>query len=141
MLGFRQSELRDSRIELQLQTLEQNRMIYVSFRPAPTQNAISQHQFHAFSFALQPPMQLIQVFKDLHGETGRFFCCRPFVTLQLPTSRDRESGRIIDELFDPGLSLVSRLSSRFLESDFSCRIIPAIFEPADDLSWRFRRPG
>ena len=141
VFGFRQSELRNSRVELQLQTLEQDRMIDVSFRPPPTQNAVAQDEFHAFSFALQPPMQFIQIFEDLHGETGRFFHRGPFVTLQLPASKNRDSGRIINELFDPDFSLRARLFSRFMESDFSCRIIPAIFKPADDLFWRFRRPG
>src|SRR5258707_13486701 len=60
MISFGNSELWHSVIELQLQALQQNRVVDVSLSPSPAQYAVSQNQFHALVLALDSPIEGVQ---------------------------------------------------------------------------------
>ena len=53
---FRQREFGDRRAEAELQPLQQDGMVYSSFRPAPAEYPVAQDDFHAFGFALHTAM-------------------------------------------------------------------------------------
>src|SRR5579859_5915489 len=71
MIGLGKSELRHGGVELQLQPLQQNRMVNVSLGPAPAQYAVPQDQLHAFGLALDPTVERVQCFEYLHRRASR----------------------------------------------------------------------
>src|SRR5258708_23383797 len=91
MISFGNRELWHSGIELQLQALQQNRVVNVSLSPPPAQYAFSQNQFHALGLALDSPIEGVQRLKYLHHPASSPLALGPLTAADLPTLRRHAS--------------------------------------------------
>ncbi len=59
MVGFRERELGDRSVELQLKALEEYGVIDAAFGTAPAQNAVPQNKLDAFSLAIDAAIERV----------------------------------------------------------------------------------
>jgi hypothetical protein len=140
VIGFGNRELRHRRIELQLQALQQNRMVNVSLGSPPTQYTVAQNQFHPLCLALDPSIQAVKGLKYLHRRSCRPLGFRPFLSQKFPTLQRRDSRLVFVESRDAGIFRCIGFSLRFPQNDLFRRVVPPGFHPIGDLLRRFRRP-
>src|SRR5215813_13505519 len=138
MIRFRKGEFRHGSVELQLKALQQNRVKDAALFTAPTENAISENQFDALTFALDAAVERIKSFKNFHRRACRLFRFCPLVALQPPTFKALGSRRILRKLQNLGKRATFRLFQRLLIPNSFCRIVPAILQPIRNFFRRFR---
>src|SRR5437868_14936863 len=79
MVRFGKREFGHRCVELQLQALEENRMINPTVRTAPTQDAISEEKLDALRLSIDAAIQRVERLEDVH-RCARGLCrCYPFV--------------------------------------------------------------
>src|SRR5260370_12348313 len=98
MVRFRKRELGHRRIELQLEALEENRMINASLRATPAQNAISQDELHALRLAIDATVERITRLEELHRRTSGLFRFQPLIAQNLPPLQDPAPRRTVRDL-------------------------------------------
>ncbi len=138
MVRFRKREFRHGRVELQLETLQEDRMIDAPVRPAPAQDAIAQDEIHAFRFAIDATVERVKGFEDFHRRASGLFGFYPLIARKLPTLQGRRPTRIVCELRNPRLCAILRFLQSLLESETVRRVIPPIFQPCGNFLGRFR---
>src|SRR5712675_3290668 len=74
MVRLRERELGDGRIELQLKTLQQDRMEGAPLGTPPTQDAVPENELNAFSFSINTAVERVKRFEDFHRCTSGLFC-------------------------------------------------------------------
>src|SRR5438445_5688510 len=125
MVGLGQRELGHGRVELQLETLQEDRMIDVSFRATPAQDAVSENEFHAFCFAIDAAVERIKRLEDFHCRTSGLFGLHPLIALRFPTLEARGPGRIVGELQCP----LPRAVIGFLQSYLNSEEVQWLIQP------------
>src|SRR5258708_58114 len=138
MVRFRKREFRHGRVELQLETLEKNRMIDASVRSTPAQDAISQDEIHAFRLAINATVERVEGFEDFHRRASGLFGFYPLIAYKLPTLQTRRPSGIVRELRNPRLCAILRFLQSLLESEAIRRVVPPIFQPCGNFLRRFR---
>src|SRR5215475_5786347 len=73
MIRFRERELRHGSIELQLKSLQQNRVIDAALFAAPAEDAVSENELNALAFTFDAAVECIKSFKNFHRRTRRLF--------------------------------------------------------------------
>src|SRR6266404_7067593 len=141
MVGFRKRELGHGRVELQLETLQEDRMIDASFRATPAQDAVSEDELHAFCFAIDAAVERIKRLKNFHRRTSGLFRLCPLLAQNLPTLQVRDPGGIIAKLHDPRLCTILRSLPSLLDSDGVQWVVPPVSEPSSNFFGWFGRPG
>src|ERR1700737_1948839 len=125
MVRFRKREFRHGCVKLQLETLEENRMIDAPVRPAPAQDAIAQDEIHAFRLAIDATVERVKGLEDFHRRASGLFGFYPLVSRKLPTLQSRRPGRIVCELRHPRLRAILRFLQSLLESEAVRRVVPS----------------
>src|SRR5882724_1431178 len=141
MVGLGKRELRHGRVELQLKTLQEDRMIDVSFRATPAQDAVSENEFHAFCFAIDAAVERIKRLEDFHCRTSGLFGLHPLIAQRFPTLEASGPGRIVGELHGPRLCAVVGLLQSYLDSDEVRWVVPPVSEPYGNFFGWFGRPS
>src|ERR1700732_4807792 len=98
VVGFGKRELGYGRVELQLEALEENRMIDASFRALPTQDAVSEDEFDALRFAIDTAVERVKCLEDFHRRASGLFGFQPFLAQELPAFQARRPCRVLDKL-------------------------------------------
>src|SRR5579859_8207823 len=101
MVRFRKREFRQGCIELQLETLEEDRMIDRSVRTTPAQNAVTEDEVHALRLAINSTVECVQGFEEFHRRAGGYFRFHPFKARGFPTFQGSHPGRIVREFHEP----------------------------------------
>src|SRR5580693_7801992 len=84
MVSLGKRELGHGRVELQLEALEENRMMDASFLAPPTQDAVSEDEFHALRFAIDTAVERVKCLEDSHRRASGLFGLQPFLAQELP---------------------------------------------------------
>src|SRR5882724_361293 len=84
MFCFRQRELGDRRAKAELETLQEDRMAYSSLLSTPAEYSVAQDNFHAFCFAFDAAVKLIEILEYLHRGSGGPLVFRPLVSMCFP---------------------------------------------------------
>src|ERR1700722_10372539 len=104
-------------------------MVDVSFGAAPTQDAVSQNEFDAFSFTIDAPVERIQSLEDFHGRSSGPFTLCPRVTQELPARQGRASSLVFIEVYQARIACRIRFIPGLVNKNFLGRIVPSGFEP------------
>src|SRR5258707_11062262 len=67
---FGEREFGDRRVELKLQTLQENRVEDAALGARPAQDTVSENQLDALGFAVDAPIKRIKGFEDAHRLAG-----------------------------------------------------------------------
>src|ERR1700741_1702124 len=89
MFCFRERKLRKRRAEAELEPLQQDGMVHRALRPAPAEYPIAEDDLHAFGFAFDAPVELVEILEDLHRSPSRPLSIRPLVSLHRPQIEGR----------------------------------------------------
>src|SRR6266403_1482647 len=135
MVGLAKRELGHGRVELQLETLQEDRMIDASFRATPTQNAVSEDEFHAFCFAIDAAVEGVKRLEDFHRRASGLFSFHPFVAQNFPSLEARGPGRVLHKL-----RILGFLQS-LLDSDGVRWVVPPVSEPYGNFFGWLGRPS
>src|ERR1700730_9233786 len=84
IVGFRERKFGYGGIKLQLQALQEDRMIYAPFGTGPAQKAISEDKFDAFRLAIDASVQRIKCLEYFHASASRLFLFCPLISQELP---------------------------------------------------------
>src|SRR5437879_1932183 len=74
---FDEREFWNQRIEFQLETLQQDGMVNITFSSLPTQNPIAYYQLDFLALALDMAPDFIELLEDSHRRPRGLFCARP----------------------------------------------------------------
>src|SRR5258708_32683690 len=129
MISLGNRELWHSGIELQLQALQQNRVVNVSLSPPPAQYAVSQNQFHALGLALDSPIESVQRLKYLHRRASWPLALRPLIARELPTLQRHSSCLVVFKPRNARASRRIRFSLAFPKNNLLQRIVPPGLQP------------
>src|SRR5712671_4671896 len=97
MIRFGKREFRRRCVKVQLQALQENRMINPTVRAAPAQDAISQDKLHAFGLAIDAAVQRVERLEDFHRCASGLFSFYPFIAQKFPTLEAGGPSRTISE--------------------------------------------
>ena len=118
-------------MELQLEPLQQNRMVDVAFGAAPTQDAVTQNKLDTLRLTVDAPIQSVQSFKDFHGGTSGLFVFRPLVARELPALQGRGPCLVIIEIHDAWIACCIRFLSSLAYEDVFGRVFPPLLKPGN----------
>src|SRR5215471_2361453 len=136
---FRQSEFRNRRVELQLQTLQNNRVKNPAFRTLPAQDAVSQDQLDALRLAVDTAIKRIKGLEEAHRLARGLFGASPLVTQRCPAAKSGQSRRIRRKLYRQFFAVPLRLFAALDNARQVERIVPARLEPGNNFAGRLRR--
>src|SRR5258706_8259074 len=97
MVRFGKREFGHRCVELQLQALQENRMVNPTVRTAPTQDAVSEDKLHALRLAIDAAVQRVQGLEDFHRCASGLFSFYPFIAEKFPTLKAGGPSRIVSE--------------------------------------------
>jgi hypothetical protein len=85
MVRFRERELGDRGIELQLKTLQQDGMEGAPLGTPPTEDAVPENELNALRFSINTAVEGVKHFEDFHRCPRGLFCFHPRVAQKFPT--------------------------------------------------------
>ena len=129
MVGLGERKFGHRSIELQLEALEQYRMVDAALGATPAQNAVSQNKLDAFGLAIDAAVEGVKRLEDFHANASGLFVSCPVVTEGFPSLKRQRSRDAVGELHGSRFDLVFRLRPGFEEGDLMRRVIPAGLQP------------
>src|SRR6267154_3295709 len=114
-------------VELQLQALQENRMINPTVRSAPTQDAISEDKLNALRLAIDAAVQRVERLEDSHRCASGLFRFCPFIAQKFPTLEAGGPNRIISERHNRSCCADFGFFQCRPDRECTRRIVPPVF--------------
>src|SRR5215469_10295251 len=138
---FGKREFRNRGIKLKLKALQENRVEDVALGALPAQNAVAENKFNTLRFAVDAAVKRIEGLKEAHRLARGLLRASPLVAKGRPAAKSCQSCRVRRELNCQLFPVSLGLFAGFSNQSKVRGIIPAAFQPRNNLFGRLGRRG